>query len=207
MTAEAGGLLLRETDRRLNLLARFADCFLDGPDARRVRHSVSELVAQRVYGLALGYEDVNDHEQLTQDPVLELLSGKQDLEAPLEGKSTLNRLELSAGTPDRYKKVTFWKQAIDELLVDVFLEAHVAAPEQIVLDIDTTDVAPHGGQEGRFFHSYYDHYYLPLYVFCGEHLLGVRLRQANIDASAGSLAEIRRIVGQIRHAGLRCALS
>jgi len=199
MTSDAGGLLLREADRRLNLLGRFAHCFMDGRDGRRVRHSVSELVAQRVYGLALGYEDLNDHEQLRQDPVLKLLSGKQNLETPLAGKSTLNRLELSAGTRDRYKKVIFWKQAIDELLVDVFLEAHAAAPEQIVLDIDTTDVALHGGQEGRFFHGYYDHYcYLPLYVFCGEHLLCVRLRQANIDASAGSLAEIRRIVGQIR---------
>ena len=117
MTSDAGGLLLRETDRRLNLLPRLAQCFLDGRDPGRVRHSVAEMLGQRVYGLALGYEDLNDHEQLRQDPVLKLLAGQDDLEQPLAGKSTLNRLELGAGTPDRYKKITFWKQAMDELLV------------------------------------------------------------------------------------------
>jgi hypothetical protein len=199
MTSDAGGLLLRETDRRLKLLPRFAQCFLDGRDPERIQHTVAEMVSQRVYALALGYEDVNDHEQLRQDPVLKLLAGKEELEQPLAGKSTLNRLELSAGTPDRYKKITFWKQAIDELLVNVFIEAHAQAPEEIVLDIDTTDMALHGEQEGRFFHGYYDHYcYLPLYVFSGEHLLCARLRSANIDASAGSLAEVRRIIEQIR---------
>jgi hypothetical protein len=191
--------LLRETDRHLNLLPRFAQCFLDGRDPERILHTVQEMVSQRVYALALGYEDLNDHEQLRQDPVLKLLAGKRDLEQALAGKSTLNRLELSAGTPDRYKKITFWKQAIDQLLVNVFLEAHAPAPAEIVLDIDTTDVALHGKQEGHFFHGYYDHYcYLPLYVFSGEHLLCVRLRPANIDASAGSLTEIQRIVEQIR---------
>ena len=199
MTSDAGGLLLRETGRRMNLLPRLAECFLDGRNPARVQHTVAEMVAQRVYGLALGYEDLNDHEQLRQDPLLKLLAGQADLEAALAGKSTLNRLELSTGAPDRYKKITFWKQALDELLVDVFLEAHASPPEEIVLDIDTTDVALHGNQEGRFFHGYYDHYcYLPLYIFCGEHLLCARLRQANIDASAGSLEELRRIVDQIR---------
>jgi hypothetical protein len=199
MTTDAGGLLLRETDRRLQLLPRLAGCFLDGRDAARIEHSVAEMVAQRVYGLALGYEDLNDHEQLRRDPLLKLLAGKVDLEAPLAGKSTLNRLELSTGATSRYKKITFWKQAIDELLVDVFVEAHASAPAEIVLDIDTTDVALHGEQEGRFFHGYYDHYcYLPLYVVCGEHVLCARLRPANIDAAAGSLAEIDRIVQQIR---------
>jgi hypothetical protein len=199
MTSDAGGLLLRETDRRLKLLPRLAQCFLDGRDPERIQHTVAEMVSQRVYALALGYEDLNDHEQLRRDPVLKLLAGKQDLEPALAGKSTLNRLELSTGTPDRYKKIIFWKQAIDELLVDVFIEAHAQAPEQIVLDIDTTDMALHGAQEGRFFHGYYDHYcYLPLYLFSGEHLLCARLRSANIDAAAGSLAEVRRIVEQIR---------
>jgi hypothetical protein len=199
MTSDAGGLLLRETDRRLNLLPRLAQCFLDGRDPARVQHSVMEMISQRVSALALGYEDLNDHEQLRQDPILKLLAGQEDLEQPLAGKSTLNRLELGAGAPDRYKKVTFWKQSIDELLVDVFVEAHAAAPEEIVLDIDTTDVALHGDQEGRFFHGYYDHYcYLPLYIFSGEHLLCARLRCANIDASAGSWTEIQRIVAQIR---------
>ena len=199
MTSDTGGLLLRETDRRMNLLPRVAECFLDGRDPARIQHSVAEMVSQRIYGLALGYEDLNDHEQLRQDPVLKLLAGKPDLEEPLAGKSTLNRLELSTGAPDRYKKITFWKQSIDELLVRVFVEAHKTAPEQVVLDIDTTDVALHGEQEDRFFHGYYDHYcYLPLYIFSGEHLLCARLRRANIDASAGSLTEIQRIVTQIR---------
>ena len=199
MTSDAGGLLLRETDRRLNLLPRLAQCFLDGRDCSRIQHSVAEMVSQRVSALALGYEDLNDHEQLRQDPILKLLSGQEDLQQPLAGKSTLNRLELGAGTPHRYKKITFWKQGIDELLVEVFVEAHATAPEEIVLDIDTTDVALHGDQEGRFFHGYYDHYcYLPLYIFSGEHLLCARLRCANIDASAGSLAEIQRVIGQIR---------
>lgn len=199
MTSDAGGLLLREADRRLKLLPRLAACFLDGRDPARVQHPVEEMVAQRVYGLALGYEDLNDHEQLRQDPLLKLLAGQSDVEAPLAGKSTLNRLELSTGSPDRYKKITFWKQAIDELLVEVFVEAHASAPQQMVLDIDTTDLALHGDQEGRFFHGYYDHYcYLPLYIFSGEHLLCTRLRCANVDASAGSLTEIQRIIQQIR---------
>ena len=157
LTSDAGGLLLRETDHRLNLVVRLAACFLDGRDPARTRHRVAEMVAQRIYGLALGYEDLNDHEQLRQDPVLKLLAGKEEMQEPLAGKSTLNRLELGAGTPDRYKKITFWKQAIDELLVDVFLEAHAEAPSDLVLDVDTTDVALHGEQEGRFFHGYYDH--------------------------------------------------
>ena len=121
------------------------------------------------------------------------------MDEPLAGKSTLNRLELSDGTPNRYKKITYWKDAIDELLVDVFLEAFEQGPEEIVLDLDTTDLELHGGQEGRFFHGYYDEYcYLPLYIFCGEHVLCVRLRQANIDASAGSLKEVQRVVQRIR---------
>jgi Transposase DDE domain group 1 len=199
MTSDAGGLLLRETDRRMNLLPRLAACFLDGRDPARVQHSVGEMLSQRVTALALGYEDLNDHEQLRQDPVLKLLAGQSDLEQPLAGKSTLNRLELGTGANTRYKKVTFWKHSIDELLVNVFVEAHSQAPPEIVLDIDTTDVALHGNQESRFFHGYYDHYcYLPLYIFAGEHVLCARLRAANIDGAAGSLEEIRRIVEQLR---------
>jgi hypothetical protein len=199
MTSDGGALLLRETDRRLNLLPRLAECFLDGRSPLLVKHPVAQLVAQRVYGLALGYEDLNDHEQLRQDPLLRVLAGKAEMDEPLAGKSTLNRLELSDGTPNRYKKITYWKDAIDELLVDVFLEAFEQGPEEIVLDLDTTDLELHGGQEGRFFHGYYDEYcYLPLYIFCGEHVLCVRLRQANIDASAGSLKEVQRVVQRIR---------
>jgi len=200
MTTDAGGLLLRETDLRLNLLSRFAQCFVDRRNPLLTRHSVRELVAQRVYGLALGYEDLNDHEQLRHDPMLRLLAGKPHLEEePLAGKSTLNRLELNDGAASRYSKITYWRDAIDELLVEIFVEAHAAPPEEIVIDVDTTDVELHGSQEGRFFHGYYDEYcYLPLYIFCGEHLLSVRLREANQDASAGSLREIERVVGQIR---------
>jgi hypothetical protein len=199
MTTDAGGLLLRETDRRLDLLPRLATCFLDGRDPALVKHSVEEMVSQRVYGLALGYEDLNDHEQLRQDPLLRVLAGKPDLNEPLAGKSTLNRLELGVGAPDRYQKITYWKEAIDDLFVEVFLESFAEVPEEIVLDVDTTDVELHGGQEGRFFHGYYDEYcYLPLYIFSGEHVLGVRLRQANSHAWAGSLAEIERVVNRIR---------
>jgi hypothetical protein len=199
MTSDAGGLLLRETDRRLNLLPRLSECFLDRRSPLLVKHSVAQMVAQRVYGLALGYEDVNDHEQLRQDPLLHVLAGKPEMDEPLAGKSTLNRLELGDGTANRYKKITYWKDAIDALLVNIFLEAFDQEPEEIVLDLDTTDVQLHGGQEGRFFHGYYDEYcYLPLYIFCGEHILCVRLRQANIDAAAGSLHEVERVIGQIR---------
>ena len=202
LTTDSGGLLLRETDRRLNLLPRLAECFLDGRNPLLVEHSVEQLVSQRVYALALGYEDLNDHEQLRRDPLLRVLAGKADVEkSPLAGKSTLNRLELSDGQPDRYKKITFWRDGIDELLVNVFLESHAGSPEAIVLDVDATDFPLHGEQEGRFFHGYYDSYcYLPLYIFCGDQILCARLRQSNSDAAAGSLTEIQRIVGQIRAA-------
>lgn len=202
ITTDSGGLLLREADHRLNLLPRLAECFLDARNPVFVEHSVQELVSQRVYGLALGYEDLNDHEQLRQDPLLRVLAGKADVEdSPLAGKSTLNRLELSDGTPNRYKKITFWKDGIDELLVKVFLESYATAPAEIVLDVDATDFPLHGEQEGRFFHGYYDSYcYLPLYIFCGDQILCARLRQSNSDAATGSLAEIQRIVAQIRAA-------
>ncbi|HLJ25071.1 MAG TPA: IS1380 family transposase [Candidatus Angelobacter sp.] len=177
-----------------------AHCFLDGRNPDLVEHSLQEMLAQRVYGLALGYEDLNDHEHLRNDPLFGVLAGRVDLQA-LAGKSTLNRLELGSGAPDRYKKITFWKDAVDELLVQVFLESYESAPQQIVLDIDTTDMALHGQQEGRFFHGYYDQYcYLPLYIFCGQQILCARLRESNHDASYRSLVEIQRIVEQIRAA-------
>jgi hypothetical protein len=201
ISSDGGAFLLRQTDKRLNLLPRLAQCFLDGRNQDLIEHSILEMLSQRVYGLALGYEDINDHEQLRKDPVFGILAGREELNEPLAGKSTLNRMELGAGTPDRYKKITFWKEGMDELLVQVFLESHRSAPEQIVLDVDTTDLPLHGKQEGRFFHGYYDNYcYLPLYVFCGDHVLCARLREANHDASFGCLAEIRRIVAQIRAA-------
>ena len=200
ISSDGGALLLRQTDQRLNLLPRLAKCFLDGRNQKLVEHSIQQMVSQRIYGLALGYEDINDHEQLRNDPVFGILSGRDDLE-PLAGKSTLNRLELGTGINSRYKKITFWKEGIDELMVSLFVESHQQAPKEIVLDIDTTDLPLHGKQEGRFFHGYYDNYcYLPLYVFCGEQVLCCRLREANRDASAGALTEIGRIVTQIRRA-------
>jgi hypothetical protein len=177
-----------------------AECFVDRRDPTLIRDSVAELVAQRVYALALGYEDLHDHDQLRQDPMLRLLAGRQEIDQEtLAGKSTLQRLEANDSAASQYSKIPYWPDAIDELLVNLFVEAHATPPEEIVVDIDTTDVELHGGQVGRFFHGYYDEYcYLPLYIFCGEHMLGVRLRNANIDASAGSLREIARIVSQVR---------
>lgn len=184
ISSDGGVLLLRQTDKRLKVLSRLAECFIDGRNPDLIEHTIQEMLSQRIYGLALGYEDLNDHEQLRTDPLFQVMSGRADLDRPLAGKSTLNRMELGAGTQHRYKKITFWKEAIDELLVKLFLESHDTAPEQIILDVDTTDLPLHGKQEGRFFHGYYDEYcYLPLYVFCGEQVLCARLREADHDAA------------------------
>ena len=202
LTSDGGAVLLREVERRTGVLGRFADCFTDHRDPARVTHSVGALVRQRVYALALGYEDLNDHDALRHDPLLAILAEAGDLTAPLAGKSTLNRLELSAetvGGTERYKKITVEHAAVDRLLLDVFVEAHPTPPEEIVLDLDATDDPIHGQQEGRFFHGYYGHYcYLPLYIFAGEFLLLARLRQANQDASTGSVEELGRIVAHLR---------
>jgi hypothetical protein len=202
MTSDGGAVLLREAERRVNLLARLARCFDDRRKPWLIEHSVAELVAQRVYGLALGYEDLSDHDELRADPLLAVLSGKRAAgEQKLAGKSTLNRLELSTEKADRYKKIECRQAAIDELLISVFLEAHSAPPESIVLDLDATDLPLYGHQEGRFFHGYYDEYcYLPLYIFAGEHLLCARLRTADQDAAAGSKTEVERIVALVRAA-------
>lgn len=201
ISSDGGAFLLRQTDKRLNLIGRLAESFLDGRNQALVEHSIAEMLSQRIYGLALGYEDLNDHEQLRNDPVIGILSGKENLAEPLAGKSTLNRMELGTGINDRYKKITFWKEGVDDLLVNVFIESHEKAPGEIVLDMDTTDLPLHGKQEGRFFHGYYDNYcYLPLYVFCGDHVLCARLREANHDAAFGCMPEIQRIVKQIRAA-------
>jgi Transposase DDE domain group 1 len=202
-TSDAGGLLLGATDRAIGLVTRFAACFADGRAQAQVEHSVAAMVAQRVFGIALGYEDVVDHDQLRHDPVLATLAGKLAARrkncAPLAGKSTLNRLEHAPRGPSRYHKIGHDGAAIERLFVDLFLEAHQAPPRQIVLDLDATDDPLHGHQEGRFFHGYYDCYcYLPLYVFCGPHLLAAKLRRSNIDASAGAVEEVARIIAQIR---------
>jgi len=213
ITSDAGGLLLREVEKRTGIIAQFAACCTDHRNPARLEHTVGELVAQRVYALALGYEDLNDHDQLRHDPLLAVLAEKPDPSGEsrvrerdqgkaLAGKRTLNRLELTGevvSKEERYKKIAMDQAAVDRMLVEVFLQAHREPPQEIVLDLDATDDPVHGNQEGRFFHGYYGHYcYLPLYIFCGAHLLGARLRPSNIDASAGSREELERIVAQIR---------
>ncbi len=199
LSADGGSLLLRAVEGRIGLLRRFAGCFRDGRAPERTTHAISEMVAQRVYGLALGYEDLNDHEQLRRDPVWAMLAGRRGLEQPLAGKSTLNRLELGRSQPSRYHKIGYDATAMDRLLVDLYLESRVQAPERVVLDLDATDIPLHGHQEKRFFHGYYDSYcYLPLYIFAGDHLLGARLRPADQDAAAGAVEELARVVGQLR---------
>jgi hypothetical protein len=205
ITSDGGGLLLREIEKRIGILRQFAACFTDYRNPDLIEHPVKELVAQRVYGLALGYEDLNDHDELRNDPLLAVLVEKEDPDKEaLAGKSTLNRLELTketASRKERYKKIVLDHAAVDHRLVETFLQAHQEAPEEIILDLDATDDPLHGQQEGRFFHGYYGHYcYLPLYIFCGEFLLCARLRSSNIDASAGSVEELQRIVEQIRSA-------
>jgi hypothetical protein len=198
VSSDGGALLLREVDGRIDLVKRLAGCFLDGRSPLLVKHQVSEMLAQRIYGLALGYEDLNDHDELRRDPLLGLLSGKRQLEEELAGKSTLNRLEL-AGRTTRYHKISYSAEAMDRLLVDLYLESHNSPPEQIVLDLDATDIPLYGHQPERFFHGYYDSYcYLPLYLFAGDQVLGARLRPANQDAAAGAVQEVSRIVEQIR---------
>jgi hypothetical protein len=198
VSSDGGALLLREVDRKIRLLDRAAACFSDRRSQAQVEHPVAQMLAQRVHGLALGYEDLNDHEQLRSDPVFALLSGKRDLASPLAGKSTLNRLELS-GRSERYHKISYSPEALDKLLVDLYLESHAKAPEEIVLDLDATDIPLYGHQPERFFHGYYDGYcYLPLYLFAGDQLLCARLRPANQDAAAGSVEEVARIVRQVR---------
>jgi Transposase DDE domain group 1 len=203
MTSDAGALLLGATDRAIGLVERFAACFTDGRAAALVEHEVKTLVGQRVFGIALGYEDLVDHDQLRHDPALAVLAGKLAARrkdcAPLAGKSTLNRLELGGPELTRYHRIAWDAAKIEALFVDLFLEAHEHPPKQIILDLDATDDPLHGHQEGRFFHGYYDCYcYLPLYIFCGRHLLAAKQRPANIDAAAGAVEEVARIVAQIR---------
>jgi hypothetical protein len=203
VTSDAGALLLGATDRAIDLVRRFASCFHDRRRQEWIEHEVATLVGQRVFAIALGYEDLNDHDELRHDPMMAVLAGKLTARredcAPVAGKSTLNRLELSRLEPTRYHKISHNPTAIRHLLVDVFLEAHDRAPKQIILDLDATDDPVHGEQEGRFFHGYYDCYcYLPLYVFCGRDLLAARLRRADRDAADGAIEEVARLVARIR---------
>ena len=213
ISSDAGGVLLREVDKRTGVTSRVSRCFVDYRNPASVEHSVGDLVSQRLYAIALGYEDLNDHGDLRCDAVLSLLVGKRDVTGDkrrrerdrgyaLASASTLNRMELGdpeAAANDRYKRIVARPGALDELLVELFVESYCRAPREIWLDLDATDDRLHGHQEGRFFHGYYGYYcYLPLYIFCGEHLLCARLRASNQDASAGSVEELERIVSQIR---------
>jgi Transposase DDE domain group 1 len=204
VTSDAGGLLLRHTDRALGLIERVAACFQDNREQDQVVHRLPALVGQRIVGIALGYEDVNDHDELRHDPVLGLLADRLEPKrsdcAPLAGKSTLNRLEHAPLRPDdRYHKIGHDLAALANLFVDLFLDAPPRPPKQVILDLDATDDPLHGQQEGRFFHGYYSCYcYLPLYVFCGRHLLAALLRPSNIDATAGAVEEVARIIERIR---------
>ena len=203
MTSDAGALLLGASDRSIRLVERFAGCFTDHRDPKLIEHKLATLVGQRVFGIALGYEDLIDHDGLRHDPVFAVLAGKLAARradcAPVAGKSTLNRLELSRPEPSRYHKIGYQAARIENLFVDLFLEAHATPPAQIILDLDATDDPLHGHQEGRFFHGYYDNYcYLPLYIFCGRHLLAAKLRPANIDGSAGSSEQVGRILARLR---------
>ena len=223
ISSDGGALLLREAEARTGIIRQFAACFDDHRDPDRVEHPVEHLLAQRVYGLALGYEDLNDHDDLRRDPLLATVVGKDDPSGktrrrqrdrgkPLAGKSTLNRLELTPVAADkaaRYKKVVCRTHDVEALFVTLFLQAHSRPPERIVLDLDATDDPIHGHQLGRFFHGYYKGYcYLPLYIFCGDHLLLARLRPSDIDAAAGSVRHLKRIVAQIREAwpGVKIAI-
>jgi hypothetical protein len=213
ISSDAGGMMLREVEQRTGILKRFAGCFTDYRNPEAIEHPVADLVAQRAYGLCLGYEDLNDHDQLRADPVMATMVGKKDPNGEhrrelcdrgkaLAGKSTLNRLERTGaevGAGERYKKIVMNPEAIDQLMVDHFLDAHERAPVQIILDMDATDDPIHGHQEGRFFHGYYDCYcYLPLYIFCGEFLLSAQLRSSSSDPAKGALSDMKRVVGQIR---------
>jgi len=211
ITSDAGALLLAETDRLGGYLKRFAACFIDYRDPLLISHSVYQLLSQRVIGLALGYEDLNDWEQLRYDPMFKHLCRGLDLEErtstaeaddALAGKSTLNRLELTpedASQRSRYKKIVYSDQAIERFFVDAYLSNHRVAPQQIILDLDATDDPLHGRQEGRFFHGYYDEYcYLPLYIFSDDELLCAKQRPSDIDASEGAKEELERIIEQIR---------
>ena len=218
LSSDSGALLLRETDLQFDLCQRFAACFTDHRDQRFVEHSVDALIRQRVLGLCLGYEDLNDHDRLSVDPLLATACGNRDPHGQhrrnkpareagraLAGHSTLDRLELTPEAVDwsdakrRYYKLVHHPDRIEQFFVDVFLEQFRHAPAELVLDFDPTDILLHGEQEGRFFHGYYgDYCYLPMYVFCGDHLLATRLRTSKCDASAGTLELFQYLVERIR---------
>jgi hypothetical protein len=201
--SDAGAILLQQVEQATGIIRQFAQCFKDHRNPDLITHTVEQLLAQRIYALALGYEDLNDHDELRNDTLLATLVGKtQPDKHPLAGKSTLNRLELTpvrANAQSRYKKISVQRHEMEQFFVNVFLQSHKEPPPEIILDLDATDDPLHGDQLGKFFHGYYGHYcYLPLYIFCGHHLLCARLRPSDIDGAAGSVKELDRIVNQIR---------
>lgn len=208
ISSDAGMLLLKLADDRDHVLDQFARCFRDHRDPNRIEHTVRDLVAQRVFAIALGYEDLNDHDELRRDPLLASVVGKKDPTgakregASLAASSTLNRLELSRpgeAKSHRYKRVELDGDAVDDLLLNLFVDSFSEPPDQIVLDFDATDAPLHGKQEGRFFHGYYGHHcYMPLYAFCGDHVLIARLRRSNIDGAAGTVDELRHLARSLR---------
>lgn len=208
ITSDGGLILVAQIDQHYRISQRVAECFADQRDPSRVQHELSDLIAQRLYGLVQGYEDLNDHEQLRHDPMVGIAVGKLESEhprcAPLAGKSTLNRLEQAmhvAGdlSEQRYVKFQLKPPEMASLLVKVFIEQHAKEPKQIILDMDVSDDPVPGTQEQAFFNGYYDHEcYAPLFIFCGRHVLARKLRPSNVDPAAGALEELQRIIAQIR---------
>ncbi|MHC5893252.1 IS1380 family transposase [Nostoc sp.] len=208
VTSDAGLSLIAELDRKLQITSRLAGCFQDYRQANRMLHPIESLIAQRIYGLIMGYEDLNDHEELRHDPMftlaLEKRIGLENEPAKLAGKSTLNRLEhcpedVEQGADSRYHKIGHSSSEIESLFVKIFLESYDKEPRKIILDLDVTDDLVHGNQEQVFFNTYYAGYcYAPLYIFCGKHLLAAKLRPSNVDPAFGALEELQRVIKQIR---------
>jgi hypothetical protein len=212
ISTDGGLALLHRVDLRLGVVRKFAQCFVDHRNPDLIDHSVEELVRQRVFGIACGYEDLVDHRTLRNDPLLAAVIGKADpVKQPLASPSTLNRLELTpadATAEARYQKVVYNAEEIADFFVDAYLDAHPRRPGEVILDLDATDDPIHGTQEGRFFHGYYGNYcYLPLYIFAGDFLLCAKLRTSGIDASEGALEEVQRIVARIRARWPKTALA
>ena len=210
MTSNGGALLLGATERAIGLVGGFCAMFPGRPRSGVDGHSVATLVGQRVFALALGYEDLIDHDELRHDPVMAVLAGKLEARradcAPLAGKSTLNRLEHApSGAPSRYHKIGHDAAAIERQFVALFLAAHRRPAKQIIIDLDATDDPLHGEQEDRFFHGYYDCYcYLPLYIFCGRicwrrscgRPISTRRRRRDRGARPDRRADPRRLAGR-----------
>lgn len=192
LTSDGGGLLLREVDRRLGLIDRLTECLTDPRDPAKIRHDLRTMLVQRIFGLALGYEDLNDHQTLRHDPLFAVLANKPARpEEPLASSPTLCRFE------NRIDRQTLVRMSA--VLVENFIHSFEAPPQELVLDFDATDDAVHGKQEGRFFHGYYDHYcFLPLYVFCEDRLLVSYLRPSNIDGALHAWAILKLLVQRFR---------